>query len=553
MSKNPKHAVNPFEPPSLADSDQVMYGTLPALDTGRMVAQSIPITHVTPDVTQPRRVIPALIRASWTGDADDTAPLLADWRTVVESRINAALDIPDLLRGATVEEWKNHPDPVVAGFFDTVALASSIYRDGLINPIRVARTGARYTIESGERRWVAHYLLLLHIDDAKDTIPAFVKSRVDVWAQAAENGQRSPLNAIGMARQLAKLIMDMYPEETFSSYHESDSDRAFFAQVANGNLYRIKKGLMERVLEVTGLKNYNQVSQYRALLDIPDEVWNQADDQNWTENFIREYIRAAKLSEAQDDTLTVVKVSQDETYDAQPDVNMSDAAASDTAPTPLDHIDPETGEITRVAQQHLTDAARAFLERAYRQRKNFPASEGWMPIPVFNRAEVETLKQAGCLEARMTARLPGKPPQEEVRITPLGCEVLDAAYPTTQVAPPPAPPPSRPAAPPSKLPPHILRESTQPLLDTYDSRIPLETLRFLKRMSVEPSVTVRLMDLMTVSRANIAEEVRAGGVDGWSLKIHELHDMIQDEANRALAEVALYLEWLLTLGKEAAK
>ena len=299
----------------LQQFDQQVYGALAGIpDSGRIVAKPTSIFAWRPDLRQPRRAIPANVRGDWTGNPDELPVLLAQWIEQVETRAGMTIPIEKAVRG----EWERPAmgeDPDVSTLIDLIDLAASIYKDGLINPMR----GASGMIESGERRWLAYHLLNMFSGKDYSKIPTIEKDAVDVWAQAAENGSRTPLNAIGMARQIALLIMAMYEGDAGVKFDRFEtlvlpggSDRAFYAQVANGEVYRIKRGLGERVLNVTGLKTMERVRQFRALLNIPDMLWWQADVQSWGERQIRDYLDNAKASNpevTQLHTVTEVRVS----------------------------------------------------------------------------------------------------------------------------------------------------------------------------------------------------------------------------------------------------
>ncbi len=86
-----------------------------------------------------------------------------------------------------------------------LALADSIRHSGVISPILVARTGNRYTIIAGERRWRAARIA------EQATIPAIVRDWDDIKRQEAaliENIQRENLNAIEEAQGIAALMHD---------------------------------------------------------------------------------------------------------------------------------------------------------------------------------------------------------------------------------------------------------------------------------------------------------------------------------------------------------
>ena len=83
------------------------------------------------------------------------------------------------------------------------ALADSIRTSGVISPILVARSGKRYTIIAGERRWRASRLAGL------ETIPAIVREWDQVRRQEValiENIQRENLNPIEEAQGIYTLM-----------------------------------------------------------------------------------------------------------------------------------------------------------------------------------------------------------------------------------------------------------------------------------------------------------------------------------------------------------
>jgi hypothetical protein len=121
---------------------------------------------------------------------------------------------------------------------------------------------------------------------------------VDVWRQASENGVRANLNAIGRARQLALLLMEIHRPKgsAFHSYDEmvepNGVDRSYYSQVADGNSYPFT-GHGEALLNAMGLKQSSQLREYRELLRLPDEVWRIADDLNWPQGRLRALMRKA--------------------------------------------------------------------------------------------------------------------------------------------------------------------------------------------------------------------------------------------------------------------
>lgn len=254
---------------------------------GVVVVKQIPLNTIWADVMQPRRAIPAKLRGRWDGNPADVNRLLLAWieeaAGVYGGPINAVrmideAELPDLAD-------ENNP-PILSALFDLIKLAIEIKADGLINPITVAAENGRYRIETGERRFLAHWLL------AAEAIPARVVERRDVWRQSAENGARQGFNAIETARQIALLQFDLIGWEGVKDFFEvveGDCDRAFYAQALN--IGKLPNGGTERIMSATGLPNRSQITRYRSLLNAPNRVWMLADNLNYTERRLRSVLR----------------------------------------------------------------------------------------------------------------------------------------------------------------------------------------------------------------------------------------------------------------------
>lgn len=280
-------ATEPQTPMQQADSQ--VYGGLKELDTGRLTAKPISIFDIHPDKTQPRRAIPGVVLNSW--NYGEMPHLFLYWNGYAgheRTRDYSGEDdfdwIEARITGVGKDEWEyiDSPGPVERSLLEVADLAASIYRDSLTNPITVVRRGDGYTIETGERRWLAFHLLFHLVDGDKwSEIPARVVPELDVFRQAAENGQRANLNAISKARQYAILLMAMYPETDLATYEHCISDRAYYAQALQFS--KIPDGSAERFMSAFGVTSRSQLSSYRSFLKLPDDIWIQADDENWPE------------------------------------------------------------------------------------------------------------------------------------------------------------------------------------------------------------------------------------------------------------------------------
>jgi hypothetical protein len=254
--------------------------------------QQIGIFEIYPDLTQPRRALPSVIRAMWDGQPVNLPQVIGDWLAIIRDWRNLVMAVLD---GEDVERPEEMPVEVAA-LVDLATLAASIRQDGLMNPISLVRFDGGHLIEAGERRWLAFHLLHAITGDSRwQVIPARIVPELNRWRQAAENNTRSDLNAIGKARQFAVLLMDLLGWENFIPLEEFDDERDFYAQVADGEVYRIPRGTGERLVNALGLKNGRQLRDLRGLLRLSADKWRQADDENWAEWRVRSEMEINKL------------------------------------------------------------------------------------------------------------------------------------------------------------------------------------------------------------------------------------------------------------------
>ncbi len=332
MAANNKVRPNPFaQPPASKEGatyNDAMYKLLDmqkAQDSGRVIVQPVDINLIYPDMTQPRRALPSIARRAWNGDPAQLPVLFANWLAYKPEYKPLLLDI---LNGVEMERPQVLPSDVAA-LAEIVELAASIRRDGLTNPITVVQNGDHYVIETGERRWLAYHLLVYHTgEDQWTRIPARIVDVFSRWRQAAENNTRQDLNAIGKARQLAVLLMELLREQhTFQPLHTVEHEQDFYAQVAEGNDFRVPRGKSELLLNAMGLSHSSQLRQYRALLRLDRVIWETADDENWTENRCRDFLQDV-------DTDTDVTVSQTKTTPDISQITPTDPPALSTSKKP---------------------------------------------------------------------------------------------------------------------------------------------------------------------------------------------------------------------------
>lgn len=283
-------------------ADAAIFGQIASIDASKQVANPVKIMEIYPDHTQPRRAVPSAVRAHWDGQPQSITQVFAAWLEHINeerARIQpqaAPFDPAPFLYLQETEDRLDPCGPLEAAFLKLIELAASIRRDGLTNPITVVRQGPHFRLETGERRWLAYHLLYAWFDghDGRPNeraqwskIPARQVEKLDVWRQASENNARHNLNAIGRARQFAVLLMDLHGMDNFKPFDAFEIEQDYYAQVADGDVWRIPRGKAELLLTGVGLKHVDQLRQIRRLLRLPNDLWVHADDHNLSENELR--------------------------------------------------------------------------------------------------------------------------------------------------------------------------------------------------------------------------------------------------------------------------
>lgn len=306
---------NPFEEqPDVLDE---MYGAVGLEgDARRQVVQTIPLEDIRVDIRQPRRAIPASVRLHWDGSPREIRHLLDQWYVVACRAAGIGdLNILHLVQGIGDGIETEGKPAVFSAYVELLRLAASIRARGLDHPIRLVKQGTTWLIESGERRYLAHWLLRSY-DPEGDwrQIPALESDgKGFVWKQAQENTQRRALNAIGMARQFALLLMDALDDQDGVTFDEYEAlvepgycDRRFYAQVANGNIHRIPRGMGEQFEGAMGI-SAQQMRRYRSLLrptedeSVNDLLWMRADVEDWFEGQVRKIVSDLSLVQLQEE------------------------------------------------------------------------------------------------------------------------------------------------------------------------------------------------------------------------------------------------------------
>ncbi len=295
-------------------NENTMDGPLSKALARGMTVKNIPLDQIIPDPRQPRHVIRFRVQQAWEGE--EMATLFSTWeRLIHDENGDTSFSIIELIEKAdelgpgeengiipadatedTERVTRNQqPKPLEAALLKIIDLAASIRREDLTNPITVASHGIGYMIETGERRWLAFNLLYKLTEDVKwKKIPARTIEgfKPDVWRQATENNARDDLNAIGKARQLALLTMDLWEREegsrrrVFQPIEAFEKEQDFYKQAKDGHPY----GKGELLLSAMGAKNMSTIKRYRDLLNLPNDIWQMADDTNCPESILRRIV-----------------------------------------------------------------------------------------------------------------------------------------------------------------------------------------------------------------------------------------------------------------------
>lgn len=281
LSNNDPFATTSSGTKSVQDTDEQLFGAIQKIDAGRMVARPISIFDIDPDKSQPRRAIPSAVRALWDEQPRTLPELFQEWLRLIEVESGKPFDVQTYLTTDKDFALNEQPGPIEAAFQKVAELANSIRRDGLVNPITVVQNGIRYTIETGERRWLAFHLLHAYTqDDQWVRISARTVDNVDRFRQAAENAQRDNLNMVARARQYALLFMALTPDIAYLPPDAFESDRRFYAQVLSA-VARFPRGKQHLIFDAMGISSRGSLDNYKKTLGLTDEKWSKADDQNW--------------------------------------------------------------------------------------------------------------------------------------------------------------------------------------------------------------------------------------------------------------------------------
>jgi hypothetical protein len=279
---------------SIAEQDFLGAEIVQNLREHGLRVEQIAIGLIRPDAAQPRRVLPETIHQAFHNE--EITPLQALKQYIEKVRIIARQhgrpfeNLLDLLMSGEDIDEASKLTPQEQDLRDLTNLALTLRQDGQVNPLTIVDRSygsmPQYTIETGERRYWANYIHMELIPgyDGDNTVPCIILQphQASVFRQAKENTSRAGLNAIGMARQAALLILaiyDIHPPAGAVS-HE------FYRQALELDL-RSKREFTSEVLAAMGGISRVHFSRYKSLLYLADEALELADRHNLDEGRLR--------------------------------------------------------------------------------------------------------------------------------------------------------------------------------------------------------------------------------------------------------------------------
>ncbi len=221
----------------------------------RSIEKSIDTVHrlslndIRPDPGQPRHLLPPALAAQLFNG--DLPPLMV---------------LKNLIKSSETDETS-------ASVVDSIAeLAADIKNNGLISPITVYEPEGQlthYTIETGERRYWAHWYLVHQGDESFRQIRALIVGDKNIrLRQLSENLRREGLTAVETAIGLASLIAELQNEHVPNWYENNTLVPQALRRLTEE---RLKRGTWPQVIEQLGYGRRHW-HNYLKLLKLCDEA-----------------------------------------------------------------------------------------------------------------------------------------------------------------------------------------------------------------------------------------------------------------------------------------
>lgn len=243
----------------------------PARETGRRGkrVENIPVTRIVPDPHQPRPQLPFTIAQEFNRGAIDCFEAVARWQKLAQD------------------------NPIFRTRLSKLAILEvSVEGLGLIKPatgtwLRSPAGADYFFLETGERRFWAVVLEALRRGETGDqvTLECISQPNPSRRRQAEENEKVEPLTAVGRAREIAGLLLDLtgVTPDPRLNYGPNDYHR----QIGK---YQFSETVWDEITQVTGLKR-SRMTQYLRILDLPDDILELADAYDIPSKFLYEVVR----------------------------------------------------------------------------------------------------------------------------------------------------------------------------------------------------------------------------------------------------------------------
>jgi len=283
---------------SIGDQDFLGSDTIQNLRDQGLRVERIAISLIRPDAAQPRRVLPELIHQAFHNQELTPVQALKQYiekvRIVARQKGRPFESLMDLLISTDDAKDGQQLTPLEQDLHDLTNLAMTLRSNGQVNPLTIVdcSEGAmpNYRIETGERRYWANYIDMEFIPSysGDGTVPCIIipPSDASVFRQAKENTSRAGLNAIGMARQAALLLLAVH--DIHPPYGSISHD--FYRQALELDL-RSKREYTSDIMAAMGGMSRKRFSQFKLLLALSDEAVELADQHNIDEKRLREVLR----------------------------------------------------------------------------------------------------------------------------------------------------------------------------------------------------------------------------------------------------------------------
>ncbi|MBZ0308197.1 MAG: ParB/RepB/Spo0J family partition protein [Anaerolineae bacterium] len=279
---------------SITEQDFLDPGAIQSLRENGLRIERVAIGLIRPYAAQPRRVLPEVIHQAF--HRHELTPVQALKQYIEKVRIVAREkgrpfeNLMDMLVFEQEDESPLELTPMESDLRDLTNLALTLRNDGQVNPLTIvdATEGVvpNYMIETGERRYWANYINMEFIPNYQGdgSVPCIIlpPHQASVFRQAKENTARAGLNAIGMARQAALLLLDVHdihPPDTPVSHD-------FYRQALDLDL-RGKREYTADILAAMGGINKGYFSYIKSLLQLSDDAIELADRYNISEKHLR--------------------------------------------------------------------------------------------------------------------------------------------------------------------------------------------------------------------------------------------------------------------------